>query len=61
MSSRKVYWKALRLILKTAADYIQRNQLNLKANVDTPTYECIVSVLDTILICLVALPEDIPT
>lgn len=61
MSQRKVYWKALRLFLSATAKYIQRNQLHLQANLTTPQFECVVAVLDAILVCLNALPEDTPT
>jgi hypothetical protein len=58
---RKVYWKALRLVMGTTKRYIQRNDLKLQANLTTPQYECVVAVLDAILTCLEALPQNTPT
>lgn len=58
--ANKVYWKALRLVLDQAKRYIQKWDLQLKANLTTPQYECIVAVLDAILTCLAALPSNTP-
>lgn len=56
----KVYWKGLRLALGVAKRYIQRNDLKLQANLTTPQYQCVVAVLDAILTCLEALPQNTP-
>lgn len=56
----KVYWKGLKLVLGATKRYIQKWDLQLAANLTTPQYQCIVAVLDAILICLQALPVDTP-
>lgn len=61
MAASKVYWKGLRLVLGVAKRYIQKWDTQLQANLTTPQYECAVAVLDAILICLAALPENTPT
>lgn len=57
----KVYWKGLRLVLNGGKRYIQRNQLQLQANLTTPQYECVLDVLNAIVSCLALLPTDTPT
>lgn len=57
----KVYWKALRLVLNTTKHYIQRWQLQLQGNLTTQQYECVVAVLEAVITCLAALPENTPT
>jgi hypothetical protein len=56
-----VYWKGLRLVLGVVQRYITKWQLQLQANLTTPQYECVVAVLDAIIICLSSLPVDTPT
>lgn len=58
--AQKVYWKALILVLTTVRHYIQRNQLNLEANLNSQQYQCVVAVLDAVLTCLSALPVNTP-
>ncbi len=60
MAARKVYWKALRLVLSLAKRYIQRNQLQLSANLTSEQYTCVVDTLTAILSCLAILPENTP-
>ncbi len=57
---QKVYWKALILVLSGVRRYIQRNQLQLEANLTTQQYQCVVAVLDAVLTCLSALPVNTP-
>jgi len=59
MGSR-VYWIGLRLVATELKRYIQRNQLQLQANLTTPQYQCVVALLDAVLTCLTALPENTP-
>lgn len=59
--TNKVYWKALRLVLDAAKRYIQRWDLQLQANLTTPQYECVIAVLDAIIVCLASLPANTPT
>jgi len=56
----KVYWKGLELVLLLAKRYIQRNQLQLQANLSEGTYACVVTTLDAIITCLAALPSNAP-
>lgn len=56
----KVYWKSLRLLLELLRSYIQRNQLRLRANLTNEQYNCVVAVLDAVLTCLDALPDNTP-
>jgi len=56
----KVYWKALRLVLGHPQRYIQKWQNQLQANLTTEQYNCVVAVLEAILACLQALPENTP-
>lgn len=58
---KKVYWKGAELTLSITLRYLQRNQRKLQANLTAPQYDCIVSVIDTILTCLQALPTNGPT
>lgn len=58
--ANKVYWKGLQVVLEATKRYIQRNQLKLQVNLDTPAYQCVVAVLDAILTCLAALPANPP-
>lgn len=60
MAARKVYWKALRLVLGLAKRYIQRNQLQLEAHLTTEQYNCVVDTLTAIITCLQILPENTP-
>ncbi len=56
----KVYWKTLTLVLRGVKSYIQRNQNNLFLNLTTPQYDCVVAVLDAVILCLQALPDNTP-
>jgi len=56
----RVYWITLRTVLNASAKYIQRNQIGLQANLSTPQYDCVVSVLNAILDCLILLPTNTP-
>lgn len=58
--AQKVYWKALILVLSGVRRYIQRNQIQLEANLTTQQYQCVVAVLDAVITCLVALPSNTP-
>jgi hypothetical protein len=58
--SRKVYYIGLRLVLGTAKRYIQRNQLNIQANVSPEAYTCVLDTLTAILSCLELLPVNAP-
>jgi hypothetical protein len=58
--AQKVYWKGAELTLRITLRYLQRNQLRLQDNLTGPQYDCIVSVIDTILTCLAALPSNTP-
>lgn len=60
MALQKVYWKGARLVLDTARRYLQRNQLNLQANLTTEQYNCIVDTLQAIVTCLGLLPSNTP-
>lgn len=57
----KVYWKGLTLFLNGSKDYIQRNQLQLQANLTESQYNCVVAVLNAIITCLGSLPKNTPT
>jgi len=59
MASR-VYWKTLITVLRTVQRYIQRNQNNLFLNLTTPQYNCVLAVLNAVLECLQALPDNTP-
>jgi hypothetical protein len=59
--AQKVYWKTLEVVLNGALRYIQRNQINLQANLTTEQYNCVVAVLNAILTCLAALPVNTPS
>lgn len=61
MSARKVYWKGAELTMGITLRYLQRNQLKLQANLTPAQYACIVSVINTILTCIEALPSNSPT
>jgi hypothetical protein len=56
----KVYWIGLRATLNFSQKYIQRNQLQLQANLSAPQYTCVLSVLTAILDCLALLPTNTP-
>jgi len=56
MASRKVYYIGLRLVLEATRRYIQRNQLNIQANVSPEAYTCVVDTLTAVLSCLELLP-----
>jgi hypothetical protein len=56
----KVYWKTLILVLRSTKAYIQRNQNNLFLNLTTPQYDCVVAVLNAVITCLQALPDNAP-
>lgn len=56
----KVYWKGLRLVATQLKSYIQRNQLQLQANLTAPQYACVVALLDAVIECLALLPTDTP-
>jgi hypothetical protein len=55
MASR-VYWITARTVMNSTRRYLQRNQLALQANLTEDQYNCIVSVIETILTCLASLP-----
>lgn len=57
---KKVYWKALRLVLGSLKRYIQRNDLGLQANLTTEQYNCVSDVLTAVLSCLALLPQNTP-
>lgn len=58
--AKKVYWKGLELSLNLTRRYIQRNQLQLQANLTAPQYTCLLDVLNAILSCLAILPVNTP-
>jgi len=58
--AKKVYWKGLELSLNLTRRYIQRNQLQLQANLTEPQYTCLLDVLNAILSCLAILPVNTP-
>jgi hypothetical protein len=60
MANNKVYWKALRLVLDQIKRYIQKWDLQLKDNLTTPQYECVIATLDAVITCLGALPTNPP-
>lgn len=60
-NKRKVYWKGLILVLRALISYINRNNSGLQKNLDTPTYQCVVALLDAADTCLAALPENTPS
>lgn len=55
-----VYWKQLRVVLNFARRYIVKWQIQLQQHLTTPQYQCVVAVLDAIITCLGALPEEPP-
>jgi len=57
----KVYWKSLILVLTTVKHYIQHWQVQLQANLTVEQYDCVIAVLDAVIACLIALPENNPT
>lgn len=57
----KVYWKALRLVLGQVKRYIQKWDVQLSDNLTLEQYNCVVAVLDAVLTCLQALPDNNPT
>lgn len=59
--TNKVYWKALILVLNEVKRYIQRWQVQLQNNLTLEQYNCVVAVLDAVITCLQALPENNPT
>ena len=59
--ANKVYWKGLTLVLKTVKTYIQKWQNQLQNNLTLEQYNCVVAVLDAVITCLQALPENNPT
>lgn len=61
MAARKVYWKGAELTMNITLRYLQRNQLKLQQNLTTPQYNCIIAVINAILDCIAALPENTPT
>lgn len=61
MSARKVYWKGLILVLRRLIRYINDNNLGLKNNLDSPTYACVMALLEAADTCAAALPENPPT
>lgn len=56
----KVYWKALRLVLGTVKRYIQKWDTQLHTSLTTDQYDCVIAVLDAVITCLNALPENTP-
>jgi hypothetical protein len=61
MASKKVYWIGLRLVADQLKRYIQRNQLQLQANLTAPQYTCVLALLDAVITCLSTLPVETPT
>lgn len=60
MAFQKVYWKTLEVVMRSTMRYIQRNQLNLQANLTEEQYNCVTDVLQAILSCLALLPVNTP-
>lgn len=58
--ANKVYWITLRLVLGSAKRYIQRNDLQLQANLSTEQYACVSDTLQAIVSCLQLLPVNTP-
>lgn len=56
----KVYWKSLELVLDQSRRYIQKWQTRLQTNLTSEQYNCVVAVLDAIITCLNALPQNTP-
>lgn len=60
LNKRKVYWKGLILVERATKRYIERNQINLEANLTTEQMNCVRAVLDAIIACLAILPKNDP-
>jgi len=56
----KVYWKALRLVLATVKRYIQKWDTQLHISLTEDQYNCVLAVLEAVITCLNALPENTP-
>lgn len=56
--ANKVYWKALRLVLTAAKKYIQRWDIQLKTNLTTEQYDCVIDTLTAIITCLNVIPSN---
>jgi len=56
----KVYWKGLTIVATLLKNYIQRNQLQLQANLTSDQYTCVLALLDAVITCLAALPKNTP-
>lgn len=61
MAARKVYWKALILVVRNLIRYINRNREGLENNLDVPTFQCVMALLDAAEVCASALPDNSPT
>jgi len=59
--AQKVYWKGLEISLNLTRRYIERNQVQLNANLTTPQMQCVTAVLSAIITCLQSLPSNTPT
>jgi len=57
----KVYWKGLEIVANTLRRYIQRNQIQLQANLTEEQYTCVTDLLQAVLSCLAILPSNTPT
>lgn len=60
-NKRKVYWKGLRLVAGSLKRYIERNQAGLMASLTTPQYQCVTALLEAVITCLDALPQNDPS
>jgi len=61
LMATKVYWKGLEIVANTLRRYIQRNQIQLQANLTEEQYTCVTDLLQAVLSCLAILPSNTPT
>jgi len=61
LMATKVYWKGLEIVANTLRRYIQRNQIQLQANLTVEQYTCVTDLLQAVLSCLAILPSNTPT
>jgi hypothetical protein len=59
--AQRTYLVGLWLVLKAAYRYISRWQEQLEANTETPTFTCIIAVLEAIEVCLPLIKPAPPT
>lgn len=57
MASR-VYWKRLEIVATHLQRYIQKHQLQLQRNLTDEQYACVVALLNAVIECLAALPQN---